>query len=330
MKNLKYIVLMLVTGCWAGAANAEFGVSVGGSFDYKASFESAPLVLPPANNPGLAAAGSNHFYDDGYNRVDSSGSFGGQTTFWGYIKDSQYDAAGDGGNGTITMSSAYSTMHAGHSAGESDGAQPALEAYWKTDLAGEGRWNIGFRAALGWQHIEVDSAAHYGTSVTTVSDQYALAGVIPPGSPFSGSYEGPNALLGDDPMRTVLSAPGSDVMLRQSIEADLFTLNLGAALSIDLSERLSTVISAGPTLAWIRSDFSCSSDLSGRAGASDSETLAGAYAAADLQYRIGERSGLFFGVARSALQNFSQQADVFEGELEFDDSYAFRVGLFFR
>jgi len=325
-----YTVFMLAAGCLAGAASAEIGVGAGASFAYEASFSSDPVVLDPAADPGSVSAGSNHFYDNGYNLVDSSGNFGGKTTFWGYEETAQYDPAGDGGNGTITLESSYSTINAGRSTGESDGAQPALEAYWRSDLAGTERWKIGFRAALRWQHIEVDAASAYGTMLTAVSDEYALGGVIPPTAPFSGSYAGPNALLGDTPVRTITAAPGAPVQVRQSAEADLIALDLGSSLALYLSDRWSAVISAGPTLAWIRNDYSYSSALSGSYSDTDSDMLLGAYAAADLQYRIAERSGLYVGVAQTALQNYSQQTDGHEAGLEFNDSYTYRIGLFFR
>ncbi|MEI8197467.1 MAG: hypothetical protein WCI73_16345, partial [Phycisphaerae bacterium] len=83
-KQIKTGLTLLVVGCCVGTLPAEFGVSAGGAFNMKARFGSTADTLPRANDPGAAAAGTDHTYDDGYNRVDSSGNAGGLTTDWGY------------------------------------------------------------------------------------------------------------------------------------------------------------------------------------------------------------------------------------------------------
>ena len=106
-KQIKTGLSLLVVGCCVGNLSAEFGVSAGGAFNAKARFGSTADVLPFANDPGAATPGTDHNYDDGYNRVDSSGNAGGMTSDWGYQNGSQYNAV----NGTIRMNSAQTTIN---------------------------------------------------------------------------------------------------------------------------------------------------------------------------------------------------------------------------
>lgn len=304
MKNNEIILTLLVVGL-TGIARAEFGVSAGASFNYKANFRSSI-------NSGAAAAGTDHFYDDGYNRVDSSGNAGNQTTYWGYQNASQYDPTGDGGNGTITM---HSTMNSSESQEE---AQPALEIYWQHDFTENERWNFGVRTAVRWQRVEIDNIA------TTIADAYPLGGIIPPGAPFVGSSTGPNALLSDTSIRTLTSGA------TRTIDANLFGLDLGPTLSVNFTKKLRATVSAGGTVAWIRSDFSYRDGALASGSDTQEDWLLGAYVGADLQYQVGEHWGVFTGAAYTRLQNFDQEVNGRSAELQFGDSYTLRTGLFFK
>src|SRR2546425_7401386 len=46
-------------------------------------------TFPAATDIGGTGSALNHFYDDGYVRVDESGNYGGQTWYWGYDRASQ-------------------------------------------------------------------------------------------------------------------------------------------------------------------------------------------------------------------------------------------------
>jgi hypothetical protein len=78
------------------------------------------ILLPLAGqcqsqtDPGPATGGVDHFYDDGYVRVDATGNAGGQTWFWGYEHASQiqgdtivFHSVSEGLTGTTTIIDAY-------------------------------------------------------------------------------------------------------------------------------------------------------------------------------------------------------------------------------
>ncbi|MFC1467425.1 hypothetical protein ACFLQY_01865 [Verrucomicrobiota bacterium] len=317
---IKTAVILLAAGYLSGIAHAEFGISAGASFNFKASFRSTSYQQEIQNDPGTATAGTDHFYDDGYNRVDNSGNVGNLTSFWGYQNASQDDGAGN-----IIMSSSRTTYEASASSVDQSEAQPAIELYWQKDLTENKPWDLGLRVALLWQHIEIENRSVTGATTETISDSYAYT-AQPPSAPFNGSFTGPNYLLSDIPTRSITYTSDAGMLTTSEIDADLFTLKFGPTLSCELTEKVRLTASAGGAVAWIDSDFSYSS------GSRDSKTdwLFGAYAGADIQYLVGKRWGIFSGAAYTLLENFDQQAGDRSVELQFDDSYTLRAGIFFK
>ena len=333
MKNNTVISMFLIAGGLAGAACAELGVSAGASFNTKAKFRSAPAAQPRANNPGADAADTDHYYDDGYNRTDSSSAGAGvlDTTYWGYRNASQYDPLGDGGNGTITMNSSRTTIDANSSSEMSEDIQPALEVYWQTDLTDNKRWNFGVRAALRWQNIRINNRVQYGTTIDTISDTYSLNGSTPPGAPFDGVLDGWGyALLGDTPDRAETSAAGASVAATRKLNANLFGLDVGPTASLNIIEDLSVAASAGGTVAWMQSSFSYSDGDLASGGSTDGKCLLGVYTGIDLRYKFSNRWGVFAGASYNLLQDFDQHADGRSAELQFGGSYTVRTGIFFQ
>ncbi|MFZ4394852.1 MAG: hypothetical protein ACOYOU_04410 [Kiritimatiellia bacterium] len=275
-------------------------------------------------------AQTDHFYDDGYNRVDSSGNFDHLTSYWGYRDASQFDPLGDRGYGTITMNSSQTLIDAGSYSAWQDAAVPGLEVYWLQDLAEYASWTFGLRTALRWQRIALDSRALFRTTMTTISDAYALGGIIPPGAPFDGSWAGPNGLLGDLPTRTESDVAGAAMLAQRSLDANLLSLDLGPSLAVDLSGCLRAVLSAGVTVAWVQSEFSYHDGPWASGSVTDRKWLCGSYAGADLQCRLGAHWGLFGGAVYTRLEDFSQQSHGRSADLLFDHVLTFRTGLFFQ
>src|SRR5215471_15014422 len=60
---------------------ASFRMGFNIKTDFKTSFGSGQTT------PGVGVHGVDRTYDDGYNKVDSTGNAGGYTTFWGYEHD---------------------------------------------------------------------------------------------------------------------------------------------------------------------------------------------------------------------------------------------------
>ncbi|WP_372807511.1 hypothetical protein [Pontiella sp.] len=325
-RELRKAEVLFVVACVAVVSRGgQLGVGIGSAFGTQASFESDQVVLPFANDPGAAAAGIDHVYDDGYNLVDSSGNFGNETTFWGYQNEAQFDAATD----TIRMSSTRTLIDAAEDSADRD-CLGALELFWLQNFTSNKTFNCGFRLAARWQRVRVAGAAWSGTTAETYTDAYALNGISAPSAPFDGSYGGGigNPVLGDGPTRSISTAAGSAVMISRTLDGHMLGFDFGPTLSWDLGERMALVASAGGTAMHIHSTFSYDSGGLVAGETTDQEWLFGAYAGADLQCRIGEGWGLFGGVAYTYLEDFNQQADGQRAELVFADSCVLRFGIY--
>jgi len=311
-----------------GTALAEFGISAGGSFNYKADFRSKAVVQPRATNPGADPATNpkeDRVYDDGYVLLDNIPGLPDLTRFYGYDDYSQVNDSA----GTITMNSAQTTMDAQSSSGSQEEVQPAVEMYWQTDLTENDRWNFGIRTALRWQRVELDNRTLYSATLDTITDTYTYTGTILPHVGSGGGGIGMPS-INDTPTRTTTSSAGPSIVVARNLDANLFAFDFGPTLSYNLSEKLRLTASVGGTVAWVHSEFSYEDGDFARGRDTEEDWLLGAYAGADLQYQIGERWGIFGGAAYTRLENFEQEVDGRSAELQFDDSYTLRVGIFIR
>lgn len=325
---IKNTVLLLIASSVV-TVNGELGIGFGSSFNYEASFKSAQNVMPYANEPGAATAGVNHEYDDGFNRVDSTGNSDRGTgttltTYWGYQNASQYDASG---SGTITMNSARTLVDVAETSATSDAA-PVVEVFWNKDFSQNDHWNYGMRVAVRWQNVKVKNSVSSSTTTETTSDAFQLNGVIPPGASYAGAYAGPLPVLGDTPTRSVNTTAGTSYIASRSIDGSMLGLDFGPTLSFSFNDRFKAVGSIGGTAVRIRSTFNYDDGIHGNESTTDKDLLFGGFAGADIQYRVGDTWGIFGGAAYTYLQDFTQTAGSRKSTLNFDGSFNLRLGFF--
>ncbi len=264
---------------------ARFGIN------FKADFNSSAAFKTPGVNPGLAVGGVDHFYDDGYVRVDTSGNLGGLTTFWGFQNASQ----------VVAGSMEYHAIHSGGSASVSDDPQFGGELIYQRIIGSlpaskTGHWGI----ESGFGYTQIDLRNRLSGTVPVTTDTFPLNGVLPPAAPYNGTFLGPGALLGDVPVRTTTQAAQSG---QHKLSGDMFSIRLGPFAEWDLTDRLSLAASVGVTLAptTIDYDFSETSTLAsgasfGAAGhSSKSKLLWGPYVSAMLRYELGANWGIYIG-----------------------------------
>src|SRR5262245_52058507 len=62
----------------------RFGIGYMTGFNFKAQFKGIGRFAPAADPGPDTGSQEDRFYDDGYNRLDSSGNAGAMTWYWGY------------------------------------------------------------------------------------------------------------------------------------------------------------------------------------------------------------------------------------------------------
>lgn len=321
----------------------RFGISYRASFNITAQFKNvgvAPGVgKAGSRGPGRAASGVDHFYDDGYVRVDSTHSGSGYTWFWGYKDAGQIQP-----NDTLAMHS--SSVVPIKSTTTDDDPQHGMEVTYNRELGRSEKhnWSWGLEAAFGWTDIDLEDHRPLSGGVRMVTDAYDLGGIDPNVPPYSteypghaGNYEGPGPLLDDRPSRSIsFSASGASVTGKRRFEADLFTWRLGPYIEFPIDEHWTFGLSAGAALGLVDGEFWFSQLVSTPAGrnlqrgrGSNSDLVFGGYVGGTIRYAINERWSLFASGQYLGLTGYSAEARGQKVEMDFARTASGIVGLSF-
>ncbi|MGA2242809.1 MAG: hypothetical protein ABSH11_12360 [Verrucomicrobiota bacterium] len=253
-------------------------------------------------NPGPAAGGAGHTYNDGYVLVDSSGDAGGLTWNWGYQKS--FQVVGD------TMQ--FHAIQPGGSSSATGNPQYGLELTYQRVLGplpflSSVRW--GLEAGFGYTDLDLRNNRSGTVPVTT--DTFPLNGVLPPGAGYNGTFQGPGALLGDTPTRTTTSAT---LTSNQKLSGQMFSIRLGPFAEWNFTPKLSLAASVGLTLAptTVNYDFSETVSLAGggtfeaSGHSSKTELLYGPYVSGMLRYDFTKSWGVYVGAQFQSLTDLEQ------------------------
>ncbi len=294
----------------------RFGLNI------KADFRNNASYFGPVN-PGPATGGANHTYNDGYVLLDSSGNAGGLTWNWGYQSSSQ--VVGD------TMQ--FHSIQSSGSASATDDPQYGGELVYQRVMGdlpclSAGHWGFEF----GFGITDINLQANRTGTVPVITDTYSLNGVLPPSAGYNGSFNGPGALLGDTPTRTLESAA---LTSNQKLSGQVFSLRLGPFAEWNFTSELSLAASVGLTLApaMIDYDYSEAGSLSGggtyaaSGHASKTELLYGPYAGAMLRYDFTKSWGVYVGAQFQNLNNMDISSGTHAARLDQSATVYGTVGL---
>lgn len=257
------------------------------------------------SDPGPATgANVNRSYDNGYNRVDISGNAGGQTWYWGYSSPNSAQPNALVLQSDSTPDTAHSGMYQNH-------PQSGVELNYSRELTRGKKWRMGVEGAFGYMFLSFHDTQTVNYFVNRTSDSFTLNGIIPPEPPYNGTFEGPGAVIGSEPVnRTTTEISGAaTIMGDRRLDANIFMLHLGPYFEVPLSRKFSVTLDGGLTLAYAQSTFSFEETVlisdpfyginlnSGPRYGSGSQTdfLVGGYAGANLAYAISERVRLVGG-----------------------------------
>jgi hypothetical protein len=254
-------------------------------------------------DPGPATGSTyNRTYDNGYNRVDSSGNAGGQTWYWGY-----QNANSVRGNSLVLQSEASPNNLSEKNI--SDDPQHGLELSYSRELSRGDWWRAGGEFGVGYIPLSISDSRTLRGQVNRITDTFSLGGVVPPLPPYHGTFEGPGPLIDSSPDRaqTVFSQ-ASTVVGERKLDSDVFVFRLGPYFEVPITEKFSAIVSGGLTLVYAASDFSYTetvtiSDLGQvrrSSSASEDDFLVGGYAGLTLAYAITEEFGVFAGAQYQA------------------------------
>ncbi len=281
---------------------------------------------------GPATGGTtDRIYDNGSVKVDSSGNTGNQTWNWSYADAAQVDAAG----GLIN----FTTLQSSPGDGRADDLDPApgaeITGLWLfTKL---GRVEIGLEAGATWGRLSFNDSSSISSPTTSITDAYALGGLIPPAAPYSGSFDGPGPLIGDSPVRTTGSVAATLTGNRR-LEGDIWGLKFGPALHLPINEWFSFDLSGGPALAYLTADFRYAESVTAAglatprsASESNDDVLVGGYIRAQMNVLLSDHWSVFGGAEYQIFRDFDITAGSRTAEISLGGSIfaVFGVGYWF-
>lgn len=226
-------VEQIITPAPAGSSPWRFGAGAMwrnvGKLSVDPNFQNSTLANRFFIAPGGAGevdAFADRTYDDGFVHIGAATPGSGLTTNWGYQNDSQAAA------GSLTyLLSGGSAQSLPGAAGdvETPAAAPYLELSY---LYPAGPSLIAaFTAHFSLAGLSGRASSAMTNSLVSVSDRFALNGVIPPSAPFSGSFAGPGPLIGNRPSsRDFILTPDGDSAYRFAHDTDLYSLALGTEI----------------------------------------------------------------------------------------------------
>jgi hypothetical protein len=182
--SYKFITIPSDTGDWTRhfRIGAMVGLNISANFSEKGTFNIS------GNNS------ANGIYDDGYVRPDQSGD-PKYTSYWGYNKSSQYDAAAQ----TLTMHSTTSYSMVGSSK-DDGGPSPGFDMaygdniwYWKHARVG---WEVGFSLLP----LTIKDNHSQSASVNQTDYKYSTSGIfLFPDAPYQAGSSGNSVYILSSP-----------------------------------------------------------------------------------------------------------------------------------
>lgn len=322
----------------------RFGLSYRAGFNVSAKFKNLG-EFSPLSNPGPATSGANHNYDDGYNRVDSSGNTGAGacdncTWYWGYENSSQISANGQ-------FISFHSSSVAADSEADADFDDPShgLELTYQRELGQVGRFYWGVEGAFNWMTLAVEHDDDLRGDVNQLTDRYSLSTdgnppIVPPAPPYRGSVGGPGPVISDIPIRSISRIPGAALVQgNYDLDADIYGFRLGPYIEWPFAKKWSALFSGGLAIASINSDFRFDERTtvagigtqSSSGSESESDWNFGAYVTANIVFKATDKIDIFAGAQFQHLGDYTQEAGRKEAELDLGQSLfaVFGVGFSF-
>ncbi len=220
----------------------------------------AQFTATAATSPGPAAgAAGEHFYDDGYNRVDSTGNapagaglnFFPRTSFFGYASDAQ--VVNVVGAGTLDLHSAR--LNGGDYTRnlENKPEFPGLELFYRYDWKAGRHWQLSWELGAAYNYFKWEQNGSPNATVNLLTDVFQLGGVtlFPGGAPYNGPFTGlpGSPLIGSTPTRTEATVPAAVTGVRK-LEFHAVQLRVGPALDWVPNERWSLGVQGGLALGF--------------------------------------------------------------------------------
>ena len=275
----------------------------------KADFSMSGQFPVSGSQPGeTGVSGRDHFYDDGYVRVDETGNALDRTSYWGYNNPTQYDPVAH----TLTF-------HSANSFSTTESSRADDSPYFGLDLAygGQlGRWGptrYGWEFGFGFLPISIEDKQSKAAVLNRTVHSFDTGGIVVPTAPYNGGSSG----FGQPTIHDVPAPQPDDTTLgtvagSRTLDVTLYVVRLGPLLHWELHPQWAVSLSAGPAVGYVDGELRFDEILQAGGGSGrntgkieGSGMVFGGYVSAALMYHAVEKGDFYVGVQYMPLSSMS-------------------------
>jgi hypothetical protein len=303
----------------------RIGMLVG--VNVKADFSMSGTQFPVSGSQPGGAGGGEHFYDDGYVRVDETGNAQGYTSFWGY-------------NNAAQLSGQSLTFHSSKSFGARGSSEGEDSPYLGLDLAygGQlGRWgptSYGWEFGFGFLPISIEDKEPTVGVINRTVHTFDTGTILPPTSPYNGGPSGIGPTIRDaaavQPDDTIVGT----VSGTRTLDVTLYVVRLGPLLHWEMYRHWAASLGIGPAVGYVDGELRLDEVLVTGSGSArnagkvtGSGFVYGGYIGATVMYHAVQGGDFYVGVQYMPLSSMSINGSGREARLDLAGGIYFSAGF---
>jgi hypothetical protein len=306
----------------------HFRLGVLGGLNLKADIRMSGTFAISGSQPGAAISGIDHFYDDGYVRVDETGNAGNLTSYWGY------NNAGQASGGSLIFHSVTS-FTANGGASEDGDLQPGLDLAYGGHLFRYRNALIGWEIGFGWLAIEIEDKSTLPIVASRSIHSYSTGGIILPTAPYNGGLSGIGPVIGDIPTALPGDTIGGTLGGVRTLDVSLYAFRFGPTVYWELPANFALQLSGGAAIGFVSGELSFDETLqftdgsrtTNKGGVSNDEMVYGGYLGATLLYHTVEHGDFYIGAQFMPLGNVSFSGGGRQANLEMSGGLYLSAGV---
>lgn len=301
------------------------------TFNVKTDFSLNGPISVNRQSPGpTGVPGADHFYNDGYVRVDNTGNAGGLTSYWGYDDASQYNAA----TKQLIMRS-IGSFDASETKSEDGGVLPGLDVAYGSQIRDWGRTRLGWEVGYGFTPMDFKDSTPLNVTFNRDVQAFSVGDLALPAAPYAGGPSGVGPQILDVATGRPSETLAGTVTGTRQLDVNLHALRAGATLFWRFQPRWALSGSVGPALGLVPGSYIYSEtfNLSDGSVSSESgkmshtEVVFGGYAAATLHCRLIESADVYLGMQFMSLQNADFGNSQREATLDLGATFSLSLGV---
>jgi hypothetical protein len=235
----------------------------------------------------------------------------------------------------LVMSS-YSATGQGQIEDVTDAPHWGAELTYARELGWSGSYWWGVEIGLSWTDLNIKEQSTMQGDATVLRDAYALNGMVPPASPYAGTFGGPGPRLSDAPERTIQTLSGAaQTMGEYELDGSMYVVRLGLIYETPFTSWLTLQFGGGVAGGYVESTFSFeeNTNLAGarqsviRGSDRSDDFVGGAYAHGGLALHFRENMMASLGLQYNYLGTYSQEVAGRKAELDFTSALYLSIGL---